>query len=231
MTDRSVMLSIKPEYCELIASGKKTIEVRKTKPKIQTPFKCYIYCTKSKSHYASGHIGRADDELHKLPNGQIKFGSSIELMLHNDFTASTFLNGKVIGEFVCKHITDIQVLNKGLFTGGYPNGNCTLVVQNSALTPKDIKEYANGKEWVYGWQISDLKIYDKPKTLADFRKPCISPEMPYCPLCKVGYEYISETEAEIYRVDGGCYTEWRCLNWMRKPPQSWCYVQEVSNND
>lgn len=42
----SVMLSIKPKYCELIASGKKTIEVRKTKPKLKTPFKCYIYCTK-----------------------------------------------------------------------------------------------------------------------------------------------------------------------------------------
>ena len=69
---------------------------------------------------------------------------------------------------MCKHITDIQVLNKGLFTGGYPNGNCTWVVQNSALTAKDIKEYANGKEWVYGFHISDLKIYDKPKELSEF---------------------------------------------------------------
>ena len=128
---------------------------------------------------------------------------------------------------MCKHITDIQVLNKGLFTGGYPNGSCTWVVQNSALTAKDIKEYANGKEWVYGWHISDLKIYNKPKTLDDFRKPCISPEMPYCPLCEFGYEYISETEAEFYRVDGECNTEWCCLNWIKKAPQSWCYVQEV----
>lgn len=44
---KSVMLSIKPKYCELIASGQKTIEVRKTRPKIETPFKCYIYMTKS----------------------------------------------------------------------------------------------------------------------------------------------------------------------------------------
>lgn len=42
----SIMQSIKPQYCELIASGKKTIEVRKTKPKIPTPFKVYIYQTK-----------------------------------------------------------------------------------------------------------------------------------------------------------------------------------------
>lgn len=48
---KSVMISIKPKYCELIASGKKTVEVRKTRPKIETPFKCYIYCTKEKQQY------------------------------------------------------------------------------------------------------------------------------------------------------------------------------------
>lgn len=228
MTDIAVMLSIKPKYCELIASGKKTIEVRKTKPKLETPFKCYIYCTKESYKGKYLHTSNQHGKLLFWHNPN---DTTITVQPEEyDYTAYA-CGGKVIGEFVCKHITDIQVLNKGLFTGGYPNGNCTLVVQNSALTPKDIKEYANGKEWVYGWQISDLKIYDKPKTLEDFRKPCISPEMPYCPLCKVGYEYISETEAEFYRVDGECYTEWRCLNLIRKPPQSWCYVQEVSNND
>ena len=43
MTDGAVLISIKPKYCELIASGKKTVEVRKTRPKIPTPFKGYIY--------------------------------------------------------------------------------------------------------------------------------------------------------------------------------------------
>lgn len=42
---KSVLISIHPKWCELIASGRKTIEVRKTKPQLQTPFKCYIYCT------------------------------------------------------------------------------------------------------------------------------------------------------------------------------------------
>ena len=54
---KSVLLSIKPEWCELIASGKKTLEVRKTKPKLNTPFKCYIYCTKGKSdNQSSGKV-------------------------------------------------------------------------------------------------------------------------------------------------------------------------------
>ena len=41
---KSILLSIKPKYVELIASGEKTIEVRKSRPKLETPFKCYIYC-------------------------------------------------------------------------------------------------------------------------------------------------------------------------------------------
>lgn len=43
--DKSVLISIRPKWCEKIASGEKTIEVRKTRPKMNTPFKCYIYCT------------------------------------------------------------------------------------------------------------------------------------------------------------------------------------------
>ena len=42
---KAVMLSIRPKWCEKIASGEKTIEVRKTRPKLDTPLKCYIYCT------------------------------------------------------------------------------------------------------------------------------------------------------------------------------------------
>lgn len=44
---KSVMLSIRPKWVQKIANGEKTIEVRKTRPKLDTPFKCYIYCTQS----------------------------------------------------------------------------------------------------------------------------------------------------------------------------------------
>ncbi len=43
---KAVLISIRPKWCEKIISGEKTIEVRKTRPKMDTPFKCYIYCTK-----------------------------------------------------------------------------------------------------------------------------------------------------------------------------------------
>lgn len=42
---KSILISLQPKWCELITSGKKTIEVRKTAPK-ETPFKVYIYQSK-----------------------------------------------------------------------------------------------------------------------------------------------------------------------------------------
>ena len=44
---KAVLISIRPEWCDLIVRGKKTIEVRKTRPKLETPFTAYIYCTKA----------------------------------------------------------------------------------------------------------------------------------------------------------------------------------------
>ena len=45
---KSVLISIRPKWVEKIANGEKTIEVRKTKPKLATPFKAYIYCSQGK---------------------------------------------------------------------------------------------------------------------------------------------------------------------------------------
>lgn len=46
---KAVMISIRPKWCEKIARGEKTIEVRKTRPKkLKNPFKCYIYCTQGR---------------------------------------------------------------------------------------------------------------------------------------------------------------------------------------
>lgn len=43
---KSVLASIKPKYCELIAARKKLLEIRKNCPKIDVPFKVYMYQTK-----------------------------------------------------------------------------------------------------------------------------------------------------------------------------------------
>ncbi len=51
----AVLCSVQPQWCELIANGKKTIEIRKTIPKIPTPFKGYIYCNNT---YILAYDGR-----------------------------------------------------------------------------------------------------------------------------------------------------------------------------
>ena len=80
------MLSIRPKWCEKIANGEKTIEVRKTKPKLETPVKCYIYCT-----------------LPKYPH---------EDFIATDYPRPQFYGGgKVIGEFTCDRIYELAPLN------------------------------------------------------------------------------------------------------------------------
>lgn len=161
---KSVLISIQPKWCELIASGKKTIEVRKSVPKLNRPFKCYIYCTQ----------GKAKD-----------------LFSCGDWIYQNRM--KVIGEFVCRGVMD---------------GGSKLLPKQSCLTLEEIWEYAKGKT-VYGWRIAELEIYDKPKELSEFYRPC--DRFLDCITCKrlVRNDFLS------------------CDNKITRPPQSWCYVEVV----
>ena len=91
---KAVLISIRPMWAQKIMTGQKTIEVRKTRPKMDTPFKCYIYCT----------AGRPD------PNIQI---SNYRLMRDYLETGSMksmncpLGNGMVIGEFTCNRVTNL----------------------------------------------------------------------------------------------------------------------------
>lgn len=159
---KAVMISIRPEWCAMIANGRKTIEVRKTKPKLETPFKCYIYCTKPKRRFTHGGLVDYTDELYRLPNGEIRFGYSGELMLYpGEYSKDNFLCGKVIGEFVCDKILDIFISSSD------PNMK-PLPFPCTGLTDKQIMDYLGNGVTGYGWHISELKIYDKPKELREF---------------------------------------------------------------
>ena len=187
---KSVMLSIQPKWCELIASGKKTIEVRKSAPKLETPFKCYIYCTKDKYQHLY--------DLRPYTNGEI----SLSLTQHNktSLVPQNYWNGKVIGEFVCNKILEYECSSVGHGELATTCGTC--------LTYDDIINYCNGKT-LYGWHISDLKIYDKPKELSEFRKWCH------------GIGKCSNCSDNVYwggNCDGGA---------IEKAPQSWGYCKEL----
>lgn len=149
---KCVIISIKPKWCELIANGKKTIEVRKTKPKLETPFKCYIYCTEARIPIkVNGNILMYEDDL-ALTNryGQ---GKRVENPNGAIMNGEVLLNSKVIGEFVCDYIYE----------------NMSYDCEDSCVSVSDLKKYANGKP-LYGWHISKLLIYDKPKELGDFTR-------------------------------------------------------------
>ncbi len=170
-SEKAVLLSIQPKWCELIASGRKTIEVRKTKPKLPTPFKCYIYCT------MAGHKGKYLHTSNK--HGQLLFwdnpkDTSITVQPENyDYMAYT-CRGKVIGEFVCSEIHSIlQIGNMNSSKCDYRavTGDSILLNDDifdfACLSKKDVNTYLKGQKG-YGWHISDLKIYDKPKELSEF---------------------------------------------------------------
>lgn len=147
---KSVMLSIRPKWCEKIVSGEKTIEVRKTKPKLETPFKCYIYCTS----------GRPDLNIpispERLMQDYLETGSMQSLNC-------PLGNSKVIGEFTCDRIDRLAPANEpyGIYDidDDYVLQTC---LENGALW-----DYGHGTP-LYGWHISNLRIYDQPRELSEF---------------------------------------------------------------
>ena len=174
---QSVLISIRPQWCELIANGKKTIEVRKSRPKLETPFKCYIYCT-----LGSKHLCLMQNE------------GGVNLIACCDWTTAlpfggAISNGKVIGEFVC---------DRYIGWGVNPLDGLYMIFPNelaaACLTGKDFEKYGNGKT-LYGWHISALQIYDKPRELSEFW------------------------------VERDVTTDYPPLTRLKRPPQSWCYVE------
>lgn len=207
---KSVLISIQPKCCELIASEKKTIEVRKTAPKLKTPFKCYIYCTLDKYKHLY--------DLRKVSNGDLM----LSVVEHNktSLVADGYLNGKIIGEFVCDEITalkydtdwGVEPPQEGYFSVETPSEH-VLLDFDPCLTNKELIDYGKGKP-LYVWHISTLKIYDKPKELGEFK----------------AWRWECETiEKQFYHCRFGYAHESHCAlcKWIRRPPQSWGYVDEI----
>ena len=191
---KSVLISIQPKWCELIASGKKTVEVRKTKPKIETPFKCYIYCTRGDSlNYLRNSFF---DNVNKFWVDNEAFGANVARA-----------NGKVIGEFVCDQIDEIGYSPEmhGKYTSDIDD-----IHYVSCVDFEQMFDYlADG--YGYAWHISDLVIYDKPKELREF-KPYNRTEDD-CKFSNLGYAIPKCEDCHE------CY--------VKRPPQSWCYVEEL----
>ena len=177
---KSILLSIRPKYVELIASGEKTIEVRKTAPQ-EVPFKAYIYCTNGE--YSPTNCG--------------KKSISDCLILNRNV-----VNGQVIGEFICDKV------DKYTFSHYEAEYRVTHVEQNAmCLNQPELIRYGKG-ETLYGLHISDLKIYDRPKELSEFR----TPKNPH----RIG-------NSHSWILDG--YKK------ITRPPQSWMHVEDLGEEE
>lgn len=185
---KAVMISIRPEWAEKIVSRKKTIEVRKNRPNLETPFRCYIYCTKRKAKDNWGEV----------------------------------YGGFVIGEFTCDRIISMSASYKFLERAARGFS----FYEETCLTDKQIIDYLGNGTVGYGWHISKLKVYDKPKKLCEFTKYSEDDIRP----CENGdecqykyYDYSEDCVACGIDFDG----EDCPFIKMQRPPQSWCYVEEL----
>lgn len=172
-----VLISIRPKWCEKIINGDKTIEVRKTRPKWQTPFKCYIYCTMDHPYISVSCV-----ELGKLNYRTNTVGRC---------------NGKVIGEFVCDRIYELETKARGgsYYVKGEDQPTTNDVARQSCLSLRDMHDYLHAQKG-YGWHISNLRIYDTPRELSEF------------------------TGLRDTRFGAAPYD-------IKRAPQSWCYVEEA----
>ena len=196
---KAVMISIRPEWVYKILNQKKTIEIRKTAPKIATPFKCYIYCT-----------------LGKEPLSYIDYcGYDMQ-----DFREDFIANGKVVAEFICDRIVPIKVFNNGTIQDWNWHE-----LAKSCVPYDDIVKYIGNNRSGYGWHISDLKVYDKPKKLCEFTKYSENDIRP----CQNGDEcqYDCYDYGEDCRICSIDFDGDNCpFIKLQRPPQSWCYVED-----
>lgn len=214
---KAIMKSVSPRICEKIANDDCTILVSKTVPKCGAPFKGYIYATEAKKWFHSG-IVLTSNELLWLSSGKIKMCDGFELWA--DGEDYQCVNNKVIGEFVCDEIIEWQYDRGHQYYVDYPD-DCTSYFpylkcysEATGLKCSEIENYGKGKT-LYGWHISDLKIYDKPKELSEFYRPCS-----YSGICY---------SCNRFRPNGTPNDKPNdfCDSALTRAPQSWCYVEEL----
>ena len=135
--NKQIMLSVRPQWVEMILSGKKTVEIRKKIPKCNLPIDVNIYVTKEKQN---------------------------ERRMYDSY--SRILNGKVVAKFTLNKFEELEYyhfLNQGEY--GYRTDNPDWL-KNSYLTFEELFKYLGMKNG-YAWHIDNLKVFDEPRELSE----------------------------------------------------------------
>lgn len=196
---KAVMLSLRPQWCEKIFNGEKTIEVRKTAPKLETPFTVYVYQTK-----------------HKGGNATVR-----------EVLNSVYGGGKVIGSFVCDRITCCQAYY-GESGEKHLTNLFGDEVKRTCLTEHEMFDYIIGKDKKEGtgwlWHIAEQKLFDKPRGLGEFYTKCDKTGDCECEDCLHLQVVLSS-----YPCDDDVYTWCGVDNKkpISRAPQSWFYCETI----
>lgn len=111
---------------------------------------------------------------------------------------------KVVNEWICDNITEWRICV------GIP----AHLPKTAYVSAEEIREYS-GKDCkdISEMHITNLKIYDKPKELSEFRKS--------------GFMTEEEWLFNLYPNTHCHYEAWAKKFEITRPPQSWCYVEEL----
>ena len=170
------------------------------------PFKCYIYCTKGKPDNSL----LIDKDGHHVIIGDYRNAFNHDVNGNVDWNIG---NNKVIGEFICDKIEEFSV--GSLRSDDIENLACLSYSEmiNYFYKPEELdgKTVKHG----YAWHISNLKIYDKPKELSEFYRPCS-----YSGICY---------SCNRFRPNGTSNDKPNdfCDSTITRASQSWQYVQEL----
>lgn len=216
---KAVMLSLRPQWCEKIFNGSKSIEVRKSRPSIPTPFKVYVYCTKqklTKTTCMHSYLHKNEPKACKK-YGEITTWCSIGDVHVNSNTPWSFrsygMHGKVIGSFVCDRITCCQA-----YYGESGEKHLTNLfgdeVKRTCLTGHEMFDYIIGKDKKEGtgwlWHITEPKLFDKPRDITEFAL--------YGKCADECSEYdFCARDDEDDRVRDNCFKR----TFLKRPPMSW----------
>ena len=186
---RMILASIKPYYYYLIAEEKKKIEVRKTALK-NLPQDIAFYMSKDEKSFAK--IPKELQEKYRKHFGKIGMKVVCDKVdkykFHEGLTEfnSMGLPWRTYGAYL-------------IFTDDY---------KSMCLSYDEVKKYGKGNT-LYGWYISDLKIYDEPKELSEFKGLCrVKVDCHNCP----HYNY-SKMDCDSRAIS--------------RAPQSYMFVEEI----
>lgn len=233
---KSVLISIQPYYVFLIIARRmewniqqeKTVEVRKDFPKdLSWNKRVHIYCSKNRKSFnripaqyqpfMEKFLGKVIGEF--VCDGVDEY--NCEFWGSDDYMSPLHAMEQIrILDYVDEDDPDWK--EYCYVTGNeVENPDDCELCRESCLTYSDIRKYiGKGDKTFYGWHISDLKIYDKPKELGEFNAVCPykKPDMTRmnvdCPCDKYTWAF-DEKRKKIY-----------CTRRISRPPQSWCYVEE-----